>query len=231
MKHLTKVLLGLTLIILPLIVFYQPIYGLAKKARVYVFGNPKIYHKFKESDLAHQYLDHLEGIEIGASSTNPFGLKTRNVDYTDDYSTMFKKEEIACTGYCAKVDIVSPGDRLPLENNSVDFIVNSHVIEHFYDPVRTIKEWLRVIKPEGYLFMIVPHKERTFDKDRDRTTLAELIDRHEHPSPPEIDHHGHYSVWITEDFLELCSHYGWKVVAWQDVDDKVGNGFTVIIQK
>ncbi|MDA0090523.1 hypothetical protein OFR95_14780 [Brachyspira hyodysenteriae] len=33
-------------------------------------------------------------------------------------------------------------------------------------------------KKDGYIAMIVPHKERTFDKDRDRTTLNELIERH-----------------------------------------------------
>jgi hypothetical protein len=29
----------------------------------------------------------------------------------------------------------------------------------------------------------------------------------------------------------FCQHYGWKIVAVQDVDDKVGNGFTVALQK
>ena len=40
--------------------------------------------KFKESALAHRLLDGLEGIEIGGSAHNPFGLKTRNVDYSGE---------------------------------------------------------------------------------------------------------------------------------------------------
>ena len=44
------------------------------------------------------------------------------------------------------------------------------------------------------------------------------------------DHH-HWSVWITADFLDVCQRMQWKVVESQDKDDKVGNGFTVIIQK
>lgn len=186
---------------------------------------------FKESALAHALLDGLRGLEIGASAHNAFGLNTLNVDYTDENNTAFKKEEIQNTGSFAHVDIVSPGDDLPFKDNFWDFVISSHVIEHFYDPVKTVQEWLRVIKPGGYVYIIAPHKERTFDKDRPRTTLAEIIDRHDHPNPPIPDHHGHYSVWITQDFLDICSHYGWPVVAVQDVDDKVGNGFTVVIQK
>lgn len=189
---------------------------------------PKI---FPESRLAHEMLDHLRGIEIGASAHNSFKLNALNVDYTDDYTTSFKKLEVEFAGSYAKVDIVAPGDDLPFKDNYWDYVLSSHVIEHFYDPIRTIKEWLRVVKPGGYVFIVAPHKERTFDKDRPRTTLNELIERHERPNPPAVDHHGHYSVWTTEDFLQLCSHMGWKVVAVQDVDDKVGIGFTVVIQK
>ncbi len=187
--------------------------------------------KFNESPLAHQLLDGKRGIEIGASIHNQFGLNTLNVDYTDDYTTAFKIEEKKMYGYCLKVDIVAPGDDLPFKDNTWDFVINSHVIEHFYDPVKSIKEWLRVIKPGGLVYMIVPHKERTFDKDRPRTTLAEIIQNHDYPNPPVPDHHGHYSVWITQDFIDICDHYGWPVVAVQDVDDKVGNGFTVVIRK
>lgn len=38
--------------------------------------------KFQESALAHKLLDGLNGIEIGGSAHNSFGLNTRNVDYT-----------------------------------------------------------------------------------------------------------------------------------------------------
>lgn len=190
-----------------------------------------IYYQEPESPLAHEFLDGLKGIEIGASAHNPFGLHTLNVDYSDDYTTVYKQEEIQSTGKFAVVDIVASGDKLPLEDNSVDFVLSSHVIEHFYDPIKAVKEWLRVTRPGGYVFIIAPHKERTFDRDRPRTTLAELIERHEFPNPPVPDHHGHYSVWITEDFLELSNHFGWNVVKYQDVDDKIGNGFTIVIQK
>lgn len=186
---------------------------------------------FRESALAHRLLDGLSGLEIGGAAHNPFGLKTLNVDFTDHLDTEYKQEETKNCGHCMKVDIVAPGDHLPFPNNSVDFVISSHVIEHFYDPVKAMKEWLRVVKPGGYVYVIAPHKERTPDKVRPRTPLAEIVDRHEHPNPPEYDDHHHYSVWVTEDFVEIANHYGWNIVALQDVDDKVGNGFTVVIQK
>jgi len=183
--------------------------------------------KFKESALAHKLLDGLEGLEIGGSAHNSFGLKTRNVDNTNEL-TCFKQEEIKLCGTSLPVDIVSPGDQLPLEDNSVDFVISSHVIEHFPDPIKALREWYRVVKPGGYLYIIAPHKERTFDKERPRTTLAELIERHETGKQPETFNE-HCSVWITEDFVELIHWLGWNILHVQDTDDKVGNGFTVVV--
>jgi SAM-dependent methyltransferase len=183
--------------------------------------------KFKESALAHQLLDGLEGLEIGGSAHNSFGLKTRNVDNTNDL-TCFKQEEIKLCGEALPVDLVSPGDQLPLADNSVDFVISSHVIEHFPDPIKALREWYRVVKPGGYLYIIAPHKERTFDKERPRSTLAELIERHETGKQPETLNE-HCSVWITEDFVELIHWLGWNILHVQDTDDKVGNGFAVVV--
>jgi hypothetical protein len=84
--------------------------------------------------------------------------------------------------------------------------------------------------------MDIPHKERTVDKPKNRTTLAELLDRQKHPAP-DAYHTGHYSIWITEDVLELCRHFNWTVVEWRDEDDKtaingkLAIGFTVVLKK
>lgn len=186
---------------------------------------------YPDSQLAHHYLDGLYGLEIGGSAHNSFHLNTLNVDYTDDYSTVFKQDEIKLNGSCMKVDIVAQGDDLPFKDNSVDFVISSHVIEHFFDPIKAVEEWLRVTKPGGFVYIIAPHKERTFDRDRPRTTLEELLQRRLNPIDPALDDHHHWSVWITQDFLELCHHFHWNVVNFQDVDDKVGNGFAIVIQK
>lgn len=203
-----------------------------------LFKREKI--RFPESQFAHKYLDGLIGIEIGASAHNPFGLSTRNIDYTcaiDD----FKRDQLKLCGECAPVDIVAQGDNLPLRDNQVDFVVSSHVIEHFFDPIATINEWLRVSRK--YVLMVVPHKKRTYDINRVITTAAELQLRHEKKLTPSevnnpnqryfngvIEPYGHWSVWDTESFLDLCKNQNWEVIDFQDVDDKVGNGFTVLLK-
>jgi SAM-dependent methyltransferase len=193
---------------------------------------------FPQSGSAHRWCLG-RGLEIGGSAHNPFGLDTMNVDLTDSLDTVFKRSEVELCGVAAPVDIVASGDDLPIEDESQDFVVSSHVLEHFADPIKALLEWDRVVRPGGTIFMIVPHKERTFDADRSRTALAHLIEdfEAETPAPHDDNEKGHDHVWITEDIVELVSwvterfELSWEIVEVQDVDDKVGNGFTVVIRK
>ena len=205
--------------------------------------------KFKDHDYAHQLLDNLVGIEIGGAAHNPFNLPNcKNVDYTDSDSTVFRVGEKILCGENMPVDIVAEGDALPLEDNSVDYTISSHVLEHFFDPVAAVKEWLRVVKPGGYVFFIVPKQDALPTETRPCTQLQELLDRHEGRMKPEevvmegghqtsavsglpLNDRGHWSVWNLEDFLPVCEHFGWNVVYTEDTDLKVSNGFTVVIQK
>ena len=204
--------------------------------------------KFQESKLAHKYLDGLKGLECGGSAHNAFGLDTLNVDYTDDMETVFKKGEYILCQEKMKVDIVANGDDLPFKDESYDFVINSHVVEHFFDPVKAIKEWLRVVKKGGYVFIIAPLQTALDTETRPCTTLKEIIARHEGKMKPEevimegghqtsavsglpLKGHGHWSVWNLPEFLEITTHYGWDVVESLPIDDKVGNGFCVILRK
>lgn len=193
---------------------------------------------FPESALAHRYCTG-KGLEIGGSAHNPFGLDTLNVDVTDSMDTEFKKREVRLCGKALKVDIVSPGDNIPLPDESQDFIVSSHVIEHFNNPISVLIEWDRLLRPGGIIFIIVPHKERTFERDRDCTTLQHLIDDYKsnNTEPHKDSQHGHNHCWTTEAFVPLIEYMiremamQWKIEETQDVDDKVGNGFTIVIRK
>ena len=92
---------------------------------------------FPESALAHKYCIG-KGLEIGGSAHNPFGLNTLNVDHSDSMETLSKKNEISFCGKALEVDIVADGDDIPLPDESQDFIVNSHVIEHFTNPIKAL---------------------------------------------------------------------------------------------
>lgn len=190
---------------------------------------------FPESKLAHRYLDGLIGIEIGASAQNPFGLNTQNVDMPNESGrSLYKRRELPISGEAVPVDIEAPGDALPLPDDSTDFVISSHVLELFPDPIKTLSEWYRVVKPGGYIYMIVSHRDRTFDRGRESTNLAELQARHAGTASAEPDPEtGHCNFWITSDGIELVRSIGldWSLVDFQDTDDKVGNGFTLVLRK
>lgn len=171
------------------------------------------------------YLVGLTGIEIGASAHNDYGLDAINVDRYGEQDTIYKEEERRLAGKSRHVDVVAPGDDLPFGDDSVDFVFASHVIEHFPDPVRALNEWLRVARK--YVVLVVPHRDRTFDRDREVTTVDELLRRHEQRFDDPRDQH--WSVWTLESFLQLCERLRFPVVDTLDPDDKVGNGFIVVL--
>lgn len=46
--------------------------------------------------------------------------------------------------------------KLNFKNNELDFLYASHVLEHFSNTLEVLKEWLRVVKPGGYVYFAVP---------------------------------------------------------------------------
>ena len=181
----------------------------------------------RQSKFVHRYLDGLEGIEIGAAAHNDYGVAAVNVDRFESMETIFKQEEWDVSGRKRPVDVVAPGDDLPFEDKSVDFVLASHVIEHFPDPIRALEEWVRVAR--RYVVVVVPHRDRTFDRDRELTAVDELVRRHDDGARPPEPPHDHWSVWTLESFLEMCERFGFQVVDSLDPDDKVGNGFAVVL--
>jgi SAM-dependent methyltransferase len=179
----------------------------------------------RQSGFVHRHLDGLRGIEIGASAHNDFGVDAINVDRYDSMDTKYKQEEWSRCGRKRPVDVVAPGDDLPFQDDSVDFVLASHVLEHIPDPIRALEEWIRVARHK--VVVVVPHRDRTFDHDRELTSLEEFLRRHESGFSSAEDQH--WSVWTLESFVAMCDYFGFKVLDRLDPDDKVGNGFLVAI--
>jgi SAM-dependent methyltransferase len=62
-----------------------------------------------------------------------------------------------------------------IESGSMDFVLSSHNIEHVANPIKALNEWLRILKKNGLLALVVPHKEGTFDHLRPVSALNHLI--------------------------------------------------------
>lgn len=190
----------------------------------------------KPSPLAKRLLEGLSGIEIGGSSHNPFGLqRCWNVDWTADWSVNRSAAQEQRRAGCEplRVDVVAEGDLLPFRDSSLDYVLSSHVLEHVWDPIGALKDWVRILKPAGVIFAIIPHRDRAgLDAGRPRTPLEELIARHEGRSPRPADREGergtHHSVWVTYDLCALFDLLGIQLVVAMDEDDKVGNGFCIV---
>lgn len=60
-------------------------------------------------------------------------------------------------------------ESLPFADCSFDFVITSHLIEHIQDTRGTLREWLRVVKPGGYVCSIVPNVIHTRGMNTDAT--------------------------------------------------------------
>ncbi|HEY1583849.1 MAG TPA: class I SAM-dependent methyltransferase [Chthoniobacterales bacterium] len=197
--------------------------------------------------MAHQLLDGLDGLEIGPAAHNPFGLKTRNVGLGSDRNAFdyefFKQAQLEMCGRFSQIDISADAAHVPLPDNSVDFVLHSHVWEHLPNALVALEEWIRLIKPGGYLFVIVPKRDAALsDKGRPLTAIASLIEIHKKerrtgslPPSETGSGRGHYTIFSPHLLREIAGwyneahrHAALAEIIFQETDDKVGNGHTIV---
>lgn len=73
------------------------------------------------------------------------------------------QEEFAvyCSNHPAKGPIQLRGhaDKLPFDNESLDFVYSSHLLEDYLDWEPVLREWTRVLRPNGFLIVLIPDKD------------------------------------------------------------------------
>jgi SAM-dependent methyltransferase len=133
------------------------------------------------------------GIEIGALQDPlpmPKGARVRYVDIADTEALRATYPNKAGRRL-VHVDIVDDGERLAsVGDGTQDFVVANHFLEHCEDPIGTLRNLLRVVRPGGAVYLSVPDKRHTFDKDRPSTTFEHVVRDHEQGA--EISRAGHY---------------------------------------
>jgi len=137
-----------------------------------------------------------DGIEIGALH-NPLPLpKAARVRYVDRlpvpelraHYPELEQEPLV------EVDIIDDGERLETIGDSTqDFVVANHFLEHTQDPIGTLLNAYRVLRPGGVLYLAVPDKRHTFDVDRPLTPVDHLVRDHEEGS--EVSRREHFEEW------------------------------------
>jgi len=77
---------------------------------------------------------------------------------------------------------IEDGGKLPLKNNSVDFIFSSEVIEHIYDTENAFSEISRILKSGGKLLLTVPYHGLI----KNILIMFFAFDKHFNPTGPHI---------------------------------------------
>ena len=76
--------------------------------------------------------------------------------------------------------IINDGtDITDVESNSYDFLFASHTLEHIANPLKALKEWLRVTKDDGHLILILPEKSLCFDHKRDVSSFDTILSQYD----------------------------------------------------
>lgn len=201
------------------------------------------------------------GIEVGALHSPLVVPEQARVSYVDRLSvTDLRKQypELA-NSPLVEVDIIDDGELLlSIAANSQDFVIANHMIEHCQNPLRTMENHLRVLKPGGILYLAVPDKRYTFDCDRPVTTLDHLVEEYHHGAEAaklshfaewgrlvnkvpeaqleqhvkhlvEIDYSIHFHVWTQVEFLELLLYSKQKLLMGFEIELIQRNGMEFIV--
>jgi predicted SAM-dependent methyltransferase len=145
--------------------------------------------------IARAYLQG-QGLEIGALH-NPLQVPaTAKVTYVDRLPLAELRRhypELAALAL-VPVEVIDDGERLArFGDASQDFVIANHFLEHCRDPIGTLLNLFRVLKPGGVLYLAVPDKRFTFDRDRPVTPLEHL--RHDHAVGPNGCQRHHFEEW------------------------------------
>lgn len=190
------------------------------------------------SPLATKLLGKLQGLEIGGSAHNPFGLGTRNVGMLQG---CYVTDQLRHCGHWLPVDIEADAASLPVPDESEDFILSSHVLEHVADVARTLLEWFRAVRKGGYLYIVVPLPGASgADLDKEPCPWSHVFDDLLRGARAEAEPEqgepggGHYHLLTLESLRAISRElFGdrCEIVASQEIDDKVGNGCTLVLRK
>lgn len=118
------------------------------------------------------------------------------------------------------VNITNVGDAV------YDFVFSSHSLEHIANPLKAMKEWLRVIKPGGHIILIVPEKSHCFDHKRqyskfdtlltqykknvgedDLSTLPEILQHHDLEMDPPAGNLEQFTKRSLDNYDNRCLHH------------------------
>lgn len=108
------------------------------------------------------------GVEIGAHNHPLPGI---NPIYIDKYPEF--------AGTPCLMDCYGTLESLPILDASLDYFVASHVLEHSANPIKGLVEMHRVLRHGGILYLVLPDKNKTWDRNRKTTPVDHFFEDYE----------------------------------------------------
>jgi SAM-dependent methyltransferase len=173
------------------------------------------------------------GIEVGALHhplAVPAGTRVTYVDRMPESELRRHYPELAAEAFAPVTVIGDAQDLSAFADDSLDFVIANHLLEHLEDPIRALQEFHRVLRRDGALYLALPDARVTFDRDRELTTIEHLIgeyrsgtaanrrahyrdwavsvDKHREPEAhaarlDAMDYSIHFHVWLPDTFLDF----------------------------
>lgn len=150
------------------------------------------------------------GIEVGALHEPAAVPAAERITYVDAISRDQAKALFAEVDPALFVDpaVIIDLDRdglRPFPDDSLDFIVMCHVLEHLANPIQTIAEVFRVLRPQGRAAIAIPDKRYTFDRPRAITPFDHVWTDYLHAVEESSDEHYLDFLAATTDFITKLS--------------------------
>ncbi len=142
--------------------------------------------RFSSADIYLNLFKNLKGIEVGGPSVAfrvvlPIYPVIANLDGVNfSHTTMWEGSISEGNTFryfknkTGRQFIQEASDLKNIQSNTYDFLISSNCLEHIANPLKALDEWIRVIKPKGYLLLVLPKKESNFDHKRPVTTFEHI---------------------------------------------------------
>lgn len=181
------------------------------------------------------------GLEIGGPSRFfqpgqefPVYRVARSVDNVNYGKKTFWEgtlEEGKCFRYNPDKDagqqfICEASDLSSIQDTTYEFVASCHTLEHCANPIKALNEWRRVLKPQGWLALVLPHRAGTFDHRRnvtemehllkdyrlrvteeDTTHFGEILEKHDLERDPGQKSRADFEKWIVNNFVNRGAHH------------------------
>ena len=126
------------------------------------------------------------GVEIGGPSGSGNDIIYKKSSGMDNVifssNTIWSQHTSVYRYYAGKTGKVIINDAVNISNipdKSYDFCFASHSLEHIANPLKALKEWIRITKDGAHIILILPERTRCFDHRRSISSFATLLAQYE----------------------------------------------------